>query len=718
MSDKPKRHYETPKVLHDGALRKRDRSHFHFDDFAVTLARLIASPGTLTPLTIGVSGPWGSGKTTLLARVRELLVEAGDLSDPSKIAFQNHPQERFRRCHTVWFDAWKYATEEQVLAALLRVIMAEMRKGGFWAQVKAAVAAPTEEKLDWLGLLLDALSRFTGAGDYGIEKPTEYRVGTPLKNPSAFFDYFDQSMDRLLASWVGGKLLPSGPIEEWEGALVVFIDHLDRCLPETTVQVLEAVKLFFDKHGCVFVLGADTEIVQEAVASHYQNMGITGQNASDYLEKIIQIRFTLPSIAQEAMQGYIEGVGDIADEEVRMYWQNIVVGGEITPRQVKTFVNDVNLQWAMLKNTGLAEGIDRGDFTCWHVLMCAAPAGFIRQMREIADAELRFGFMQDALQWGKGVEAAARKFKDHQGSVRLKRVLRQLTFSERFDAQGLNTLLHMTSPPPALHRVAVEDHGPAWVFQPEGKAQGKVRSFGGMDFMAVPKGRFLMGSKDDDRQANEDENPQLVVEIPEDFWIARYPVTSADFAEFVGATAREPSSDSKANPHHPVVDVSWHDAVGYCRWLDERLRAELGMPGSVRLPTEAEWEKAARGEYGNLWPWGNEFDLGNCNTAEAGRGKVTSVGSYPTAGDSPYRASDMAGNVWEWCHSLYRPYPYSAGDGREDPVAEGSRVLRGGSFLSNARGARSASRLHLDPDLRYGHVGFRVAVSPIPISER
>ncbi len=140
-----------------------------------------------------------------------------------------------------------------------------------------------------------------------------------------------------------------------------------------------------------------------------------------------------------------------------------------------------------------------------------------------------------------------------------------------------------------------------------------------------------------------------------------------------------------------MVDVSWRDAIDYCRWLDEKCRAEFGELGHVRLPTEAEWEKAARGEYGNLWPWGNEFDPRKCNTAEGGKGDTSVVGSYSPGGDSPYGAADMAGNVWEWCHSLYEPYPYVAEDGQEDASAQGGRALRGGSARTGGGSGASAS---------------------------
>jgi formylglycine-generating enzyme required for sulfatase activity len=221
----------------------------------------------------------------------------------------------------------------------------------------------------------------------------------------------------------------------------------------------------------------------------------------------------------------------------------------------------------------------------------------------------------------------------------------------------------------------------------------EVKVFGGIEFVRVPAGRFLMGSKDDNPLAFDTEKPQHTVEIPHDYWIARFPVTNDQFAAFVEATQHEHEwvKDWKSKMDHPVVNVSWHAAIAYCRWLGGKLKGEVeGL--EIRLPTEAEWEKAARGEYGNEWPWGNEFDPAKCNTAEGGKRGTTPVGAYSPQGDSPYGAADMAGNVWEWCRSIFKPYPYSATDGREDASASGSRAVRGGSWNDGASGARCAFR--------------------------
>jgi hypothetical protein len=189
MPGKPtKRIYATPEVLHDAPVSNQKAADFHFDDFAATLARLIASQVTETPLVIGINGAWGSGKTSLLMRTRRMLDQTRVLLDPTKpavIEFVNdneNPQALFRPCRTVWFDAWKYGGEDQILAALLRVILAEMQKDGFW---KWLVAQKEKEEFKWVNFLGDALIQFASAGTY-TPKIGDYVVETPLNQASAF----------------------------------------------------------------------------------------------------------------------------------------------------------------------------------------------------------------------------------------------------------------------------------------------------------------------------------------------------------------------------------------------------------------------------------------------------------------------------------------------------------------------------------------------------
>jgi len=236
----------------------------------------------------------------------------------------------------------------------------------------------------------------------------------------------------------------------------------------------------------------------------------------------------------------------------------------------------------------------------------------------------------------------------------------------------------------------------------------------------IPGGEFLMGSDlDEDEDAYDDELPQHRLTLA-DYYLAKTPVTNAQYAAFVEARGHEPPEywSGRKPPggeeNHPVVWVSWHDAVVYCEWLSEVTGRRY------RLPSEAQWEKGARGVDGRIYPWGDEWDPERCNWSEDDEGDTTPVGSYPR-GASPYGLLDMAGNVWEWTRSLWGEdsedpdfdYPYDAEDGREDLAAgdEVYRVCRGGAFDEDQDSARCAYRDYYYPEYSGENLGFRVAVA-------
>jgi formylglycine-generating enzyme required for sulfatase activity len=243
------------------------------------------------------------------------------------------------------------------------------------------------------------------------------------------------------------------------------------------------------------------------------------------------------------------------------------------------------------------------------------------------------------------------------------------------------------------------------------------------EMIRIPAGEFLMGSDlQKDKEANAEEQPQHSLYLS-DYCLAKTPVTNAQYTAFVRATGYDQPAEwmdgkpLRGKENHPVVFVSWVDAAAYCRWLSQNTGK------SYRLPSEAEWEKGARGTDGHIYPWGNQWDAPRCNFDKGFRGDTTPVGAYPE-GASPYGLLDMAGNVWEWTRSLWGenpenpvfPYPYNPEDGRENPNASQSvrRVLRGGAFWNDLRLVRCASRYRLHPNDRSWNWGFRVTMTMLP----
>jgi formylglycine-generating enzyme required for sulfatase activity len=284
----------------------------------------------------------------------------------------------------------------------------------------------------------------------------------------------------------------------------------------------------------------------------------------------------------------------------------------------------------------------------------------------------------------------------------------------------------------------------------------------------VPPGPFLMGDGDDQHRNKT---------INQGYLISRYPITNVQFGAFVQANGyaeerywgeaqragvwREGKVKGLLDdrpregpygygepfnlPNHPVVGVTWYEALAFCRWLDEHLRVadrrlrvwrdgqietlDRGLePSTVRLPSEAEWEKAARGADGRRYPWGETPASDRANYDDTGLGATSAVGCFP-GGASPYDVEDLSGNVWEWTRSLWGEdwdepsfvYPYDPQDGRENLEAgsDALRVVRGGAFYVTAVNVRCAIRFRYYPNFQWlNHFGFRVVVAPFsPTSE-
>jgi formylglycine-generating enzyme required for sulfatase activity len=749
-----------------------DEDQLNFDPYAKTLADIVADPGTDTPLTIGVFGGWGQGKTSLMRMVQRRLEDTAGTAFPVR---------------AVWFNAWLYSHQPALWRALISRVLDGVR--GF----------------DTLGDAARAELRQLEARLYGAATPTGGHLTLPdgalagLKDaalpPLMGLELLCRQAQRAGDEKVAARLKALiADVEESEaltrrdqiaalddfrhhfeaisrqcivdhGRLAVFVDDLDRCLPDKAVEVLEAVKLFLDVPGCVFVLGIARDVIEEGIRVRYVDYKAKLDGAQ-YLEKIIQIPFALPPIAPEAVSDYVKRVTGESLPHDRCETV-FAVGLEPNPRRIKRTLNIFLLLWRLAQNReDLCEIIKPVRLAKIVIiqqyhrrlfrLITDGPHYLIDLERRFREQEQRDLTSQEESPLsrerergagGEGPEAArpepveglaegvsAGPLSDFLGRSLLRALLTctaphepDANFSDLGPA-GVREYIYLTRS--TVEEAPRAEEEAALPFEPQ--------------MVTVPAGPFLMGTPESEvdeieklgqeRKYIEREVPQHEVTLAA-YAIGRYPVTNAEFARFVedggygnpdcwtetgwkqkesdGWTEPRYWEDDEWNdPSQPVVGVSWYEAVAYCHWL----AAKTGKP--YRLPSEAEWEKAARGTDGRRYPWGKKWDAGLCNNKESGPGRTTPVGGYP-GGDSPYGVGDMVGQVWEWCSSKYggteaQPkfgYPYRSDDGREELEGDDTRIVRGGSWYSDPPSAvcRCGYRLRFYPWSWFYNGGFRCA---------
>ena len=669
---------------------------FQFEGLARTLAELAVNPDNRTPFSVVVRGGWGRGKTTLLRRAKRML------ESPEMVAAD---AAGLRRVETLWFNAWKYPDEESVLAGLLGALLDRLHQGKLLDQVKKAV-------LEYRGGVLMAALKAAAPEPLRALLEAEGAFDA-VRSKRAFHDTFRELFARV--SYV--LFAPAGVLRDLAGrpegelwdeeaqrraTLAIFLDDLDRCSEARVVEVLKAINLFLDLPGVCFYLGIDGDRLAAALPAAVRDEG------EEFLEKIVQVAFDLPAVVEADAETYIAAL-----VEGTPLARVLEPGGEGQPgdvaviaralkrrhpRHVKRFLNDLAMGLAVLRNTGrLGDGeaaVPPVAVLAWYLLSETLPAERWVEIR--AQPEVLRLFLGEWEEMGKAGEREGEAEDElvslHRSGLLARHVaaLRGLT-----DAQA--GALHLASPPAAPRR--------------------RQRQAGRLDLADldgeawVPlEGEFRMGSK----AGASDEMPEHPVRLSP-FRISRYPVTNADYAAYVRETNKrapghwEEGEIPEGKHNHPVVDVSWADAEAFCAWLGDRLR-EAGREGVCELPTEAQWEHAARGGEGRAYPWGDDEPTDEHANFGRNLGGTTPVGSY-RKGATPEGVHDLAGNVWEWCRDWYGPYPDGEATDPEGPSDGSSRVLRGGSSDDAPRHLRGAYRSHTHPGLRLDDVGFRVVWS-------
>ncbi len=650
-----------------------ERADFGFSAYIDTIADLIAYGKNKTPLVIGVYGKWGSGKTTLMRSIEHQLT--------TKTAYQKPP---FRNCRPVWFQAWKYKAEDEILAALLEQIFATMARDDFFTRCRAQIETLVSS-LNPGKALRALIKNITAADVSGFFQEMDY------KQKLGFYDEFEAFFKRLIWTYLSGRpqIQSSETYDDSKGILTIFIDDLDRCPRNRIVGVLETVKLFMDIPGCVFIIGADNEIIIQALESTYH------QNADRFMDKIVQVTFNLPRIPDEDFAPHLDKIlsetGQDEDPYLKEYLPILLPVLGNNPRAFKRFLNDLSLQKGLIthkelevtpKHLLLFNLFEKGFRAFYLVLRADGGHRALDAVHKILDtAKQKEVPLESIGTEGIGIpvpDSVAQFIKD----------LRLLDLIDRFrpGKQGLERLVTLTG-----------------IVKSPKKEAAKSKSAPGETHkrVLIPAGTFIY--QDGEKRS-----------IDYDYEMDIYPVTNEQFERFIadggysnkdfwsdeGWKQREKDNwenpwlwkDPDYNtPEQPVVGVSWYEAEAYGKWL-----TGFKSDGyTYRLPSEEEWERVARGDEGNIYPWGNYFSEDRCNGEKSGIGKPNRVSVYPN-GVSPYGCYDMAGNVWEWTSSFY-------------DKDLGAYVLRGGAFTSGADGCRCTARFNNGPVFRNGGVGFRCA---------
>ncbi len=537
-------------ILPDHWLDRDAKLYFDFDGLARTLAELAWNPANDTPFTVVVRGGWGRGKTTLMRRTQALL-DGEAIPDGA------------RNARTLWFNAWKYPNEDSVLAGLLGELLAEFQRGGFIDQLKGFLE---HNKGKLIRLLLRAAAPWLPQDkELGIEinatpvSATEYSL---IEEKRAFHDTFRDLFSRLthlllFSSDLARDKRNISESELWEElekhpdqkkcTLVIFLDDLDRCPDKRILETLEAINLFLDLPGVCFFLGLDWERLAHILQEHF------GDRTEEFLEKIVQISLKLPEVNEQDAGNYItELVGSnpvlqetLGSEDAR------ILAGLLTsrhPRHIKRFLNDLSMRLAVLKNTNHlgpeSPQLPPTSVVAWHLLHEVLPefAQKTAKLRANLDAFLRnWSETRVKLKEGSTPETLEEGLRKAHEQGRIDSFIVRL---EALTLEQRETLVHFGSPPKDEVKTV------------SGKAR-PTRS-GKVGWVEIKAGAFDMG--EDER---EESQPVHKVRIKHDFFIAKHPITNAQYKDYVDASDAEPPThwDSSAIPEgkqdHPVVYVSW-----------------------------------------------------------------------------------------------------------------------------------------------------------------
>lgn len=844
----------------DTEIKETEKDRFGFRDYANVLVERAMEANT--PLTIGIFGSWGSGKTSLMRLIRGGVESRAEDFDTQESVWSPSYLE------TLWINVWELSTREHLWNTFLQSLFSQIRKElpwnrrlGFdrfiffrrmrWGVLFRSLATNSYRVLititpiliqqfwDANAIMASFIAQYTAGGAslllglWLLVKPAITAARevvsldletiiekSPYEEQISILQELREEFEDIVEFWVGKK-----------GRLVVFVDDLDRCTPDKIPEVLESIKLFATTDKCIYVVGMDHDVVRDAVKRKYKYQ--TTIEASEYLEKIVQIPFHLPPLDQRSISDFIKRDYPDVISACKFVPDLFSKGLEPNPRKVKSVLNiyrtllnlaDVRFyEWTMdykvdeellakivviqsrfrdlyrtlvgspiliwelekwdgkptetksseketpegKKQTGLLmenlekisdgarsalkemlqigearfEHIAEQELSAYIYLTGTAEEGFVEARPSHEARKILLGgdedeireYVTNLLQSGVIQEEAIKRIK----AAYIERLDRTLNAYDRIPSEerwSANIAIkhiieapQVPAPTPNIVRVPagkfIMGYTPE-ILQTLQKKLSLEAYDDAIEWLSIQSqpgiSYFTKNYRDLLKPLFEERSKRVelryhtrrgrIEELPA-FWIGMNPINMYEYRMFVEATGHKtPGEIDPIYDDYPAVQVSWHDAQAYCKWLSE-------STGKLfRLPTEAEWEKAARGTKGWLFPWGKDLDApvpyDEINTFDKRIEKkliseaptmfgLWPVSKYQYESNSPFFARGMIGNVWEWTQDA--PEVMAK---RGEP--ETLRVLKGGSFADILGLVNCASRHVAATDLRLGNVGFRI----------
>ncbi len=728
----------------DQPILEVNDDRFDFYDYAEALSQFLLKGRT--PVTVGIFGPWGSGKTSLMRLIMEKVL--------------NRRTAEHRLAHVVWFNAWQHEREPGPMRRSLLLEVLEGLKGLDLSQeareeiedLESRLYAELEMgkrilKIDWAK---------PGKGTLSMALPFEPQPHTVVELLKVFdgkAEALENALGSIRQEELEGHRRQFKLLQEFReklaeivheqvwtrnGLLLVFVDDLDRCRSEHTLQVLETIKLLLDLPGCACFIAADHERIERVVRERYgmQEEGV----GESYLEKLVQLPFYLPPLEEAQMVEFVaNSVPDLSPEVHRIF----AYGLPPNPRMLKRILNIYRLLETLAQRR-----ISRGRMLQIDPTLLAKMVVIQNRYRDLyhdlleypnllQEIELRARADEPVEEENElivpGLKPAAPLISKYLQRRPLARILRVGASFAGLTPLEVGSYLHLISTTGQEQATAPDPFQRLWdellsgdwgriragvavvsqrkMEREYAEALTKLMSRNGdTPFRQRLSAAWALGYLGDPRPLDETvlipggefpygKEQLLYYLLP--YRISRHLVTNAQYAKFLQAHpeipvphvgegwARTFNWDSRrriypeGKGNWPVVLVAWEEAAAYCTWV------------GGRLPKQEEWERAARGTDGRIYPWGNHFDARWANTREGGLGSPTPVGIF-TEGRSPEGLYDVAGNVWEWTASDYNLQ---------------TKVIRGGAWNFPSDSAQLFASERSQPDHRSHTIGFRVAFS-------